>query len=156
MAASLWSWVETTRIAMRIHDSLMLTATLSAVHVIGMTLLAGSVLVSSLRFIGVVFRDRPLIDVTRATRAGILIGLGISVVTGMLLFSPRATAAVNNGVFRLKMLVLLAAVAFHFVVYRPLGVRAGTKGGTLRLVGVLSLALWFGVAAAGAAFILLE
>ena len=156
MSASMWNWVETTRIAMRIHDSLMLTATLSAVHVIGMTLLAGSVLVSNLRAIGAIFRDRPVIDVTGATRAGILVGLGISVVTGTLLFLPRATAAANNGVFRVKMLVLLAAIAFHFVMYRPLGINPGVKAGTLRMAGTLSLALWFGVVAAGAAFILLE
>jgi hypothetical protein len=87
-----------------------------------------------------------------ATRA-ILVGFAISGVSGVMLFSARASVAVQNGFFQLKMLLLLAAVVCQVVVSRRFGA-AGT--GTTRVVGALGAALCFGVIFAGCAFILLE
>lgn len=156
MTASLWTWVQTTGLATRIHDSLMLTAALSAFHVVGMTLLAGSVLVSSLRLLGVLFPDRPIMDVISTTRTATLVGLAISIATGVLLFAPRATAASGNSIFRAKMLLLLVATSFQFLVSRPIALQTDAARGIARMIGAFSLVIWLAVVGAGAAFILLE
>lgn len=154
--APVWQWLEATPVAQAVQSSILLTGFLSAGHVLGMTLLTGAVLVSALRLLGVVFAAVPAAELTRAMRVGILTGLAISVATGGLLFSARATVAVHNEYFQLKMALLAAAVAFHVGVYRRLLTAPGAAGLGSRAGGALAIALWFGVAAAGGAYILLE
>ena len=78
------------------------------------------------------------------------------VVSGLLLLTPRIAHASSNSIFRLKMLLLCAATAFHFAIYRDAarGVRRALLGPGV--VGALGLALWSGVVLAGCAFILFE
>ena len=151
-----WGWLEATAVGQAVQGSLMLTAALSAVHVAGMTLVAGAVLVSSLRSLGVLFPEAPSADVTRAARRGLLVGLGLSVSTGFLLFSARASAAVENDFFRLKMLLLAGALLFHAAWYRRLLVADGRPTLRTRLGGAVSLALWMGVVGSACAYIVLE
>ena len=152
----LLSWVQTTRIATAIGGSTLLTGFLSAIHLLGLTLLVGGALVASLRMIGLILTDRPLNDVTPGPVRGMSAGLVISVGTGLLLFAPRAPAAAGNSFFQVKMLLLGAAVAFHFAVYRGVSRHFDAKPSRIKLTGGLGLMLWFGVAAAGCAFILFE
>ena len=156
MIGSLAEWMQSTRIATAVGESTSLTAALSSIHVVGMTLLVGAVLVSSLTRLGVIFRDRPVVDVTAGTDRGVILGLFISVPTGLLLLGPRASAAFQNGIFQSKMLLLFLAAAFHFGLSRKMIGPAHARPGVLRLAGALALALWYGVAMAGALFILLE
>jgi hypothetical protein len=149
-------WLQSTRVATIVGESQLLTGFLSSVHLLGLTLIVGSVLFSSLRLLGVVFPERPAPDVIGPARHGIVVGLGISVTTGLLLFAPRATAASESGFFQLKMALLLAAVVFHGVVYRSVTKRADVRPLVQRLAGSVALALWFGVALAACAFIFLE
>ncbi len=154
--ASLWSGLEATAVARAIQQSLLLTGFLSALHALGMTVLTGAVVVSSLRLLGIAFTGEPAASVTRAARAGILTGLALSVVTGLLLFSTRASAAVDNEYFQLKMALLAGAVAFHFGLYRRLLASRRPNEPGSAAAGALAIVLWVGVAAAGAAYILLE
>ena len=151
-----FAWVKTTRIATTVGDSLLLTAGLSSIHLIGFTLLMGGALVSNLRLVGILFPERPILEVTGPAGRGIVLGLVVSVATGLLLFAPRAPAAVENGAFQLKMLLLVAAAGFHFTLHRNVTRRIPTTPRLLRAAGALGLALWFGVALAACAFILLE
>jgi uncharacterized protein DUF6644 len=150
-----FSQIEASAIATAIGASTVATASLSGLHLIGLTLLVGSMLVSSTRVAGILFYDQPVAEVTRAARRGTLVGLALSVSTGMLLVAPRLVAAADNGVFRIKMLILLTATVFHFAVYQPAaqGQRSAVPPAVAAVVGWL---LWFGVALAGCAFILLE
>jgi hypothetical protein len=153
---SAFEWIEASRVANAIRNSLMLTATLSATHLLGFTLVTGGALLANLRCAGVLLARQPLHEIMRPASRGIAAGLAISVVTGALSFSTRATAASENSIFQLKMTLLLAAVVLHFGVQRRLGKAGGTEGGAVRAAGVLGLGLWLGLALAGCAFILLE
>lgn len=150
------AWLETSGVATAIGQSAVLTGFLSAVHLLGMTLLVGGALVSSLRLLGVLLPDRPVPDVAAAAGRGIEVGLVVSLTSGLLLFSPRASSALGSGFFQLKMLLLVAAAGLHVVWYRRVIRRAHQRPFTLRIAGGLALVLWLGVASAGAAFILLE
>lgn len=153
---SVFEWVEGTRVAGAVRDSLTLTATLSAAHLIGFTLITGGALLANLRCLGVLLAKQPLNDVMRPATRGIAIGLAISIFTGALSFSTRATAAAGNSIFQAKMSLLVAAVLLHFAVQRRLVRAAGPETGIVRATGVLGLSLWLGLALAGCAFILLE
>lgn len=155
MLAPFLGRIQASGIATAIGRSVALTGVLSGLHLIGLTLLVGGVLVSTLRLLGIVLPHEPVAEVTRAARRGIVLGLAVSVTTGLLLLSPRVSTASANHIFQLKMLLLCAAVAFHVAIYR------GAAGGTSRRVapgiaGALGLMLWSGVVLAGCAFILIE
>ena len=124
---SVFEWVEATRVASAIRESLTLTATLSATHLIGFTLITGGALLANLRCLGVLLTKQPLNDVMRPASRGIALGLAISVFTGGLSFSTRATAAAENSIFQAKMTLLVAAVLLHFTVQRRLARAAGVR-----------------------------
>ena len=132
---SFFSWLETTDLARAIAESLVATASLSALHVIGFTLITGSALVANLRLLGVFLDQRPILEVSAPANRAIAVGLAVSFATGLLLVS---------------------AAVFHFTVHRNVTQRASAKAPLLQATGVVGLALWLGVAAAGCAFILLE
>ena len=149
-------WIETSRLASTIGQSLLLTGLLSAVHLLGMTLVTGGAVVSGLRFMGVLLRDGPVSAVAAAAGRGITVGLAVSLTSWLLLFSPRASMAVDNSIFQLKMLLLAVAILFHVTHYRRLTKSNETDSFSIRLSGATALVLWIGVALAGSAYILLE
>lgn len=149
-------WVQDTGLAQTIGGSLLLTGFLSSLHLLGLTLVVGSACVTSLRLLGVMLPGSPVSEVTNAPRRGIVIGLAVSVSSGLLLLAPRALFAFGNTFFQTKMLFLLLAVMLHVALYRVLVRPRNQKPLTLRLTGLLQLTLWFGVVMAGCAFILLE
>jgi hypothetical protein len=149
-------WVQTTRLASTISNSLTLTAVLSSIHLVGLTLVVGSVLFASLRLVGFIFDDRPVHEVTAAVSGMIMLGLAISVTSGLLLVAPRAAASVQNGFFQFKMASLVTAVVFHLGVYRRVLRGREVSQWRQRLTGAIGFGFWFAVAVAGCAFILLE
>jgi hypothetical protein len=153
--SELLQWLQSTPVAAKIATTQMLTAALSSAHLVGLTLVVGSAWVSALRITGAVLPDRPAEEVIRPAGRGILIGLCVSISTGLLLFAARATAAGENPIFWLKMTLLVVAALAQTVIHRAV-VRRSTIPRALRAAGVLGLALWAGVALAGCAFILLE
>lgn len=153
--SAFFEWIATTSVAITVRESLLLTGALSAVHLLGFTLVTGGALVANLRLLGALFPDRPVLEVTGPAERGVAAGLAVSIGTGLLLFAPRAPSASANGIFQLKMLLLLAAATFHFTAHRGVA-RRGATPVLLRVTGGFGLALWAGVALAGCAFILLE
>jgi hypothetical protein len=147
--SELFGWIENTGLARTVAGSAGLTASLSAIHAIGFTLVMSGALVVNLRAVGALFRAHPIAAVIRPANGAILAGLAISASTGALLFAARATEVSSNGTFQLKMLLLAVAAAFHFTVTRRLASQAP-------VAGTLGLLLWLGLAVTACAFILLE
>jgi hypothetical protein len=142
-------------VATAIANSRLLTGGLSAAHLVGFTLIMGGTLVSNLTRGGIMFRHRPLTEVTGSAARGIAVGLVVSAATGLLLFSPRAVAASQNSTFQVKMLLLAAAVVHQFATLTWQD-RRPAAGAWRKASGAIGLILWVGVALAGCAYILLE
>ena len=153
---SLLEWIQATGLATTVKESLLLTGALSAVHLLGFTLVTGGALVSNLRLLGALFPQYPVVEVSRPAGRGIAVGLVLSVTTGLLLFAPRAMVASANNTFQLKMLLLVGAATFHATLHRSVARQPRATPGLLRLIGGVGLALWLGLALAGCAYILLE
>jgi len=147
--------LQATDLARTVGESLLLTGWLSAAHVIGFTLVMGGGLVASLRLAGALLSQVDAGSIARPANRIIALGLAISLGTGFLLFAPRAVDAAQNGAFRLKMVLLLAAVAFHFAVQQRVATHVGGRA-SARLPGVIGLALWLGLAVTACWFILFE
>lgn len=143
-------------LAKAITDSSYLVGLLSSVHMIGLTLIVGSSVVVFLRSFGLLLPHQPLSEVMRPAGRAVLLGLSISVVTGLLMFTPRAVAASENPVFRTKMIVLATAIVFQFTLFRVMARSGGSRTLWRHLTGLLSLVLWFGVAFYGVLFTVFE
>jgi hypothetical protein len=153
--SDLFSRIEQSSIAMTVRDSTILTGSLSGLHLIGLTLIVGSALVSFAALSGFLVNDQPIAELTRATRRGTMIGLAISIATGALLVSFRVAMSASSRAFQIKMSLLAAAAIFHFFVYIP-AARGQRSIVPPRLAGAISFVLWLGVVLAGCAFILFE
>lgn len=150
-----FSQIESSSLAMTIRDSTILTGSLSGIHLIGLTLIVGSVLVSSAGLAGLIVNDQPVADLTRAARRASIVGMIISITSGLLLVSFRLNMSVATQAFKIKMLTLAVAVLFHFLVYMP-AARGQRSVVSTKLAGGVAFLLWFGVVLGGCAFILLE
>jgi hypothetical protein len=149
------AWLEATRIARAIAGSTAITGTLSSIHLIGLALITGGALFSNLAGFGVLSSSASRIDAIRPAARAVTAGLAVSVTTGLLLFSSRASTAIENGNFRLKMTLLALAVLLHVTLQRA-NRHEPASSGIHRAGGTLALLLWIGVALAGCAFIFLE
>jgi hypothetical protein len=153
--AEFFAQIEKSPLALTIRDSTILTGTLSGIHLIGLTLLVGSVLVSSAGLAGLIASDQSVAELTRATRRASIVGLIISISSGLLLVSFRLLMSTANRSFRIKMLMLVVATLFHFLVYVP-AARGQRSAVSTKLAGVTAFLLWFAVVLAGCSFILFE
>jgi hypothetical protein len=153
---SVLGWLESTRIATGISGSIALTAGLSAVHLLGFTIIIGAAVTMSLRLVGAVLPQAAQADVVGTASRLIVMGLALSVVTGGLLFAGRATSVAGNGIFQTKMTLLAAAVAWHAAVHWRINRSKPESASVTRALGLGGIALWLGLAVTACAFILLE
>ena len=145
--------IEATRVATAVRDSLVLSAALSGLHLVGMTIIVGTAIVIALQLISRAFSGVSHAAVLVPASRMLLVGLSLSLVSGLLMVMPRASASLANPIFQLKMLALVAAVTLHVVVVRPLSIRDFSF---TPLAGAVQVLLWMSVAVLGAMFTLLE
>ena len=147
--------LQASSIAVAINQSRYILGGLSGAHLIGFALVMGTALIANGRLVGLIFARQPVLDVLRPARRGLVVGLTISIVTGTLLFAPRAQSALENWIFLLKMTLLVTAIVVQLAIYVSIG-RLGSDRAATRVAGAVGLCLWLSVALAGCAFILLE
>jgi hypothetical protein len=129
---------------------------LSAVHLLGFTVVSGAAFVLHLRLVGALLRQVAVPDVSRPAGFLVVLGLVVSVVTGLLLFAGRATSIAANGIFQTKMALLVLAVLWQAAVQSRLARTAPLRPPKARAIGFAGLLLWLGLAVTACAFILLE
>lgn len=141
----------------RLHDSPIASAIrenanafpwIESTHVLAVTLVFGTIVIVDLRMLGYPAHRkgvrRLILDMLPFTWAAFL----LAVVTGGLLFASNAVAYANNGQFRWKMLMILAAGAnmaiFHMTAHRRIADwdEAVPTPAAVRVSGATSLILW--------------
>jgi hypothetical protein len=140
-----------------IRESDYAFSVIESVHVLGITLLVGTIALLDLRMLGVVLRS---ISVTRIARTVFPLtwsGFVVMFISGFFLFWAEAAKNYTNPAFRIK-IVLLALVGlnpliFHTTIYRRVHEweileRSPWRA---RAAAVASLTLWSGVIIAGRA-----
>jgi hypothetical protein len=147
------SWLGNTPFALWLGQSTWRIAWLLTMHLFGLTLLLGSVVLASLHLLGVFQRRKPAQQLRREIRPVMLAGLALTVATGALIFTGGAQPYYEGYWFRLKMVLLVVTLLYHVTVFRV--VTSADEGRfppvTYRLTGAATLVLWFGVAWAGRA-----
>jgi hypothetical protein len=148
-------WIESTGLATGIRQSLYVFPFLESVHVIGLSLVFGTIAVIDLRLLGVASRDRAFKRMSSDILKWTWAAFALTALTGSLMFTTNASVYYHNFYFRSKMLLLLLAgvnmLSFELTLGRASHRwdRAPAAPPMGRAVAVLSLAIWISVIFAG-------
>jgi hypothetical protein len=145
-----FEWIEATALGNAIRQSLWLFPVIEAVHLLGLSVLGGSVLIVDLRMLGTGLRNHAIAQIARDARPWFVGALIVMLLTGWALFTSEAIKCYYNFSFWVKITTLPVAIVFALLVRDRIAASAGMHATILtRVVGLLSIALWFTVAAAG-------
>ena len=146
----LFQWCENSGLMVAMRSSLWLFPVIESLHLMGLALTGGAVLMVDLRLLGFGLRRQPVALVARDAERWLIISLFVMLPTGFLLFMASAVKCYYLPAFWVKMTALLLALVFTFSVRRRVArdTEIRTNSWT-RLVAVVSLALWSSVAIAG-------
>src|SRR5690349_13140482 len=111
-------WTYNSSLALGIRESKWGFAGLEVVHLFGLTILLGSIVMLTLRFLGLTMRKHPIKLVARELAPATAIGLAIVVSSGVLMFVSGAARYYISGAFQVKMLCFIVANIVHFTLYR--------------------------------------
>jgi hypothetical protein len=146
-----FQWCENSGLIVAMRGSLWVFPVIEGLHLMGLALVGGAVLVVDLRLLGFGLRRQPVAQIARDAERWLLLSLAVMMPTGFLLFMASAVKCYYLPAFWVKMTALLLALAFTFAVRRravtaPEGSVSPFRAKTL---AVVSLSLWSSVAIAG-------
>ena len=141
--------LEQTWIGQAIKESLWYFPAIEAVHLLGLAMLGGAILVVDLRMLGLGLRGQPVAGVARSAQPWLVAAIVIMLASGIPLFLSEAIKCYYNFSFWVKMVALAIGLAFTFTIRNRVALSGSASVLTYRLVAGFSLAVWFVVAAAG-------
>ncbi len=143
--------LEATTIATIVRQSLWLFPVIECLHLLALALLGGTVLAVDMRLLGLGLKSQPSSELLRKLQPFMIGALATSIVTGVLMFLSEAIKCYFSPPFWYKMALLLLASLFAFTVRRRVALAEPGRfaTGLVKLTGVVSMALWFGVGFAG-------
>lgn len=115
-----------------------------SIHLIGMALFVGTLLLIDMGLLGLAMRRQPVSQVAAALAPFTWCGFGLLVLTGPFMFSAQAAKWHDNPVFWIKILLLITAIVFQLSVRRKVN-----SGQPAKMIGAISLILWVSIALSG-------
>jgi hypothetical protein len=154
---SVFRWMQQTPVGQTIRHSASLIALLEIIHLIGLALLLGTILMVDLSLLGHGIGRHPVSRIARELSNWTLAGLAIMFASGPLILFSEAVKCYRTPAFWIKMVLLATALAFHFTIHRKVTrAEPPVQHAAARFVAGISLALWFGVALAGKAIAIFQ
>lgn len=149
-----WLWLENSVLAEAIRQWVWAYPLIETLHILGITLLVGSVAMFDLRLLGI-SRHVLVTDMAGHLLPWSYASFGAVIFSGFLLFATDAAAIALNPAFRLKLVLILGAginaIAFHWKFYPS--VQQWNRGVKPPLmvkgIAIISLILWIAVIACG-------
>lgn len=150
MLLTFFEWCETTAIGQWVAESLWAFAVIEAVHLLGLCMLGGALLVVDLRMLGAGMTRQRIPQLAAYARPWLIGGIAVMFLTGIPLFLSEAVKCYYNTSFWVKMATLPVALGFTFTLRDRISLDETIEtGARSRLAGAASITLWFTVAAAG-------
>lgn len=148
----IWEWSYSSKTIDILRNVKYAIPLIQSFHLFGLTLVLGTTVVFNLRLLGLGLRKIAMPAIAKQLWRLAVGGLMLSIATGILVFIPDPARYAANTAFKTKLVILLAAILFHFTVFRKV-IRATTPPAPRRAAGVaaVSLTLWFCVGWAGRA-----
>ena len=149
---SLFEWWGKTPVATVMNGSELAFPLVETLHMIGIVLVVGTAALVDVRLLGLRFTSVPVSSLASQLGPWTLRGLGLILITGLLLLSTDPDRYYYSCQFRFKMACLLAALLFDGIFYRKIRSQdQPSNTWLLRVAACTSLVLWSGVVAGGRA-----
>jgi hypothetical protein len=132
-----------------VRESLWLFPVVEAIHLVGLSLLGGALLIVDLRLLGVGLKGSTIEKIARHARPWLLLAFVILLSTGVVLFLSEAIKCYYNTAFWVKITTLPVALTFTFAVRERFTRNAMYTTAYSQWIGSADLLLWFIVAAGG-------
>jgi hypothetical protein len=136
--------LEAHAISTAMRESAYFSAVINVIHLLGLTMFAGSLLIVDLRLLGGGLKKQPLAQVARDAQPWLLGALLLMVLTGIPQIMLTPTKQYYSPYFWLKMEVLPIALIFTFTIRRMVAMADEGRVAPIwrKLVGLVSIALW--------------
>jgi len=146
-----FKWCESSAVGDAIRTSNWLFPAIEAVHLLGLAVIGGAVLIVDLRLSGLILRRQPVAQLARDAQRWLIASLVVMVVTGVLMFLSEAIKCYYHPAFWVKMSSLFLAIVFTFTVRRKVTLADETQMRPVwgKLVALVSITLWSGVGIGG-------
>lgn len=142
-----FEWSGNTWLSLEIRDSTWQFAVLEMIHLAGLAILLGALVVIDLRLFGFGMRSMPASQLARELKGWMRIGMVTVLGSGVLLFFGEPMKLYGSPSFLVKMVLLFFALLLQLTLFRR--VTSEKAGSTI--IGTVSLGLWMGVGLAGRA-----
>lgn len=153
MPPEIVQWFQDTALGTAIRESAIVFPVILSLHLTGMGLFGGMILMTDLRLLGIALTKHPVSDIVNGLRPWKHLGLTLTAGCGILLLWSKAAIYYPNPYLRIK-LVLFALIIIHAIVFRSVYRNVADLDRTVipgraKLAAVLSLVLWISVLTAG-------
>lgn len=146
--------VEATGLGRMMRESMWAFPIVETIHIAAFAIVVGSIVVLDLRLLGL-SRRVPLSRLASHVLPWTLLAFGVAVLSGLTMFTAHAADYLTNGVFMLKMGLILAAglnaAALHMGAMQASSAWDAEAGppARVRVAAAASILLWLGVIACG-------
>ncbi|RZO72710.1 MAG: hypothetical protein EVA67_00555 [OM182 bacterium] len=146
-----FDWLDTSPLATISKAYGGVFAVVQMLHLLGMSMLGGMVILGDLRLMNILMRETPSEVIIENTQKWFGVALVMVVISGIFMSSAVSLKLYYNEMFWAKMSALAVGVLFFYFIRRPLlkFPHSQLNPWTLRTVAVSSLLIWFTVAASG-------
>ena len=144
-------WCEQSGIGNTIRQSSWLFPVIEAIHLLGLGVIGGAVLVVDLRLLGLGLRRQSTAQLARDAQPWLIGSLLLMMTTGGLLFLSESIKLYYHEAFWFKMASLLLAIVFTFTIQRKVILAGETRLRPVwsKVVALVSILLWSGVGIGG-------
>src|ERR1700692_2493979 len=146
-----FQWCEASGIGETIRKSSWLFPVIEAIHLLGLGVIGGAVLVLDLPLLGLGLRRQSAAQLARDAQPWLVGSLLLMIITGSLLFLSEAMKCYYHEAFWFKMTSLFLAIVFTFTIQRKV-IAAGEarlRPVWSKVVALVSVILWSGVGFGG-------
>jgi hypothetical protein len=146
-------WCSNSYFGHGVRNSVWLFPSIEIIHLLGLGVLGGTILIINLRLLGIRFKNEPVSELARELQPWMNSSLAVMLVSGFFLFSSEAEKLYGNWAFRAKMMSLALAILFTFTFYRKVTLSEEKQISPVwnKVAALISLVLWAGVGLAGRA-----
>jgi hypothetical protein len=150
------SWLGATPASLYIQKVFWIIPTVQTVHILAISVVLASMAMFDLRLLGLAGKRNSIASLSRRFMPWLWGALVVLAVSGSILIIGEPKRALGNVFFAMKMCMLATAIivtlGFQVILKRDLAGGsdlAPAHFGVARIVGLLSLVLWVGIAVAG-------
>ena len=155
MLLSFAQWIQFTSFFTALRGSANVYPIIMSLHMIGIALFGGMILMTDLRLLGLALRNRSIADVVNQFRVPKRWGLLLTATCGILMAGSKAEEYYYNVFFRTKLILFVVVIITELVFYRSVYAnpevldRTPSAPANAKLAAAISILLWTSIACCG-------